>query len=92
MIRPPGATMAGSPHGECHGRADVPPDRRAPDDNEAMFFKLPADGRVPVFEVWRVGFDAGGNRLRLTVTAYPADRNRLRFNVGVVPPANTPNP
>lgn len=65
---------------------------RAPDDNEARFFKLPADGRVPVFEVWRLGFDAGGNRLRLTVTVYPADRNRLRFDVGTLPPRDVSPP
>jgi GntR family transcriptional regulator len=59
---------------------------RAPDENEARFFKLPADGRVSVFEVYRMGFDADGNRFRLTVTVYPADRNRLRFDVGAVPP------
>ena len=61
---------------------------RTPDENEARFFKLPADGRVPVFEVSRVGFDADGNRFRLTVTVYPADRNRLRFDVGDIPRHN----
>jgi DNA-binding GntR family transcriptional regulator len=59
---------------------------RPPDDNEARFFKLPADGRVQVFEIHRVGFDKEGNRFRLTITVYPSDRNRLRIDVGVVPP------
>jgi DNA-binding GntR family transcriptional regulator len=59
---------------------------RAPDENETRFFKLPADGRVSVFEIFRVGFDAAGNRFRLTITVYPADRNRLRIDVGKVPP------
>jgi len=59
---------------------------RAPDDNEARFFKLPADGRVSVFEIYRVGFDKEDNRFRLTVTVYPSDRNRLRVEVGDVPP------
>jgi GntR family transcriptional regulator len=59
---------------------------RAPDETEVRFFKLPADGRVPVFEIFRVGFDKKGNRFRLTVTVYPSDRNRLRFDVGEVPP------
>jgi len=59
---------------------------RPPDDNEARFFKLPADGRVSVFEIYRVGFDKKGNRFRLTVTVYPSDRNRLRIDVGEVPP------
>jgi DNA-binding GntR family transcriptional regulator len=58
---------------------------RPPDDNEARFFKLPADGRVSVFEIYRVGFDKEGNRFRLTVTVYPSDRNRLRVEVGTVP-------
>lgn len=60
---------------------------RAPDESEARFFKLPADGRVSLFEVFRIGFDKDGNRLRLTVTLYPSDRNRLRVDVGRVPPA-----
>jgi GntR family transcriptional regulator len=63
---------------------------RAPDDNEVRFFKLPADGRVPVFEIYRVGFDTDGNRFRLTITVYPSDRNRLRVDVGEVPPRAVP--
>jgi GntR family transcriptional regulator len=63
---------------------------RPPDDNEARLFKLPADGRVSVFEIYRVGFDKEGNRFRLTVTVYPSDRNRLRINVGEVPPRAAP--
>ena len=59
---------------------------RAPDESEARFFRLPADGRVPVFEIYRVGFDNEGYRFRLTVTVYPADRNRLRVEAGEVPP------
>jgi GntR family transcriptional regulator len=59
---------------------------RPPDENEAWFFKLPADGRVSMFEIHRLGFDEEGNRIRLTVTVYPADRNRFRVNVGKVPP------
>jgi len=63
---------------------------RPPDANEAMFFRLPADGRVSVFEIYRVGFDKDGNRFRLTVTVYPSDRNRLRVDVGEVPPRAAP--
>jgi DNA-binding GntR family transcriptional regulator len=59
---------------------------RPPDENEAWFFKLPADGSISVFEVHRIGFDQKGDRIRLTVTVYPADRNRFRVNVGNVPP------
>jgi GntR family transcriptional regulator len=58
---------------------------RAPDETEVRFFKLPADGRVPVLEIYRVGFDKEGNRFRLTITIYPSDRNRLRVEVGDVP-------
>jgi GntR family transcriptional regulator len=59
---------------------------RAADANEAAFFKLPGDGRAPVFEIHRVGFDEKGNGIRLTITVYPADRNRFLINVGAVPP------
>jgi GntR family transcriptional regulator len=58
---------------------------RAPDETEATFFRLPPDGRVPVFVIFRVGFDQRGDRFRLTVTVYPADRNRFLVNVGNVP-------
>jgi DNA-binding GntR family transcriptional regulator len=59
---------------------------RPPEADEAWFFRLPADGRVSVFEVHRVGFDEDGTRIRLTVAVYPADRNRFRVEVGTVPP------
>lgn len=59
---------------------------RPPEEGEAWFFKLPADGRISVFEIHRLGFDENGDRIRLTVTVYPADRNRFRVNVGQVPP------
>lgn len=58
---------------------------RPPDENEIRFFKLPADGHVWLFEIYRVGFDKGGDRFRLTVTVYPSDRNRLRVDVGKIP-------
>ena len=63
---------------------------RPPDENEVRFFKLPADGRVSVFEIYRVGFDKEGNRFRLTITVYPSDRNRLRVDVGDVPHRGQP--
>lgn len=62
---------------------------RPPDQEEAWFFRLPADGRISVFEIHRVGFDKNGDRMRLTVTVYPADRNRFRVNVGDVPGSPT---
>jgi GntR family transcriptional regulator len=58
---------------------------RPPEESEARFFRLPADGRVSVFEIHRIGFDEDGCRIRLTITVYPADRNRFRVNVGKVP-------
>jgi GntR family transcriptional regulator len=58
---------------------------RPPDETEVWFFRLPADGRISVFEIHRVGFDEKGDRLRLTITVYPADRNRFRVEVGKVP-------
>ena len=54
-------------------------------EREAAFFKLPDDGPIPVFEIFRVAFDESGERFRLTVTVYPADRNRFRVTVGEVP-------
>lgn len=65
---------------------------RAPDANEAAFFRLPEDGRVPVFETFRTGFDESGTPLRLTVTTYPADRNEFVMNVGNVPAKDTASP
>lgn len=59
---------------------------RAPDENEITFFRLPSDGRVSVFEIFRTGFAEDGSRVRLTITVYPADRNRFLVNVGDAPP------
>ena len=58
---------------------------RAPDETETSFFKLPADGRVAVYVIFRVGFEESGERFRLTISVYPADRNRFVVNVGPVP-------
>lgn len=58
---------------------------RPPDKNETAFFRLPDDGRIPVFVTNRVGFDQDGRPFRLTVTVYPADRNRFVVEVGQVP-------
>lgn len=63
---------------------------RPPDQDEAWFFRLPADGRVSVFEIHRIGFDEEGRRMRLTITVYPADRNRFRVDVGQVPSRKEP--
>ncbi len=58
---------------------------RAPDATEASFFQLADDGRTPVFEIRRTAFEESGTPFRLTVTTYPADRNRFVINVGQVP-------
>ena len=59
---------------------------RAPNEGEMSFFKLPEDGRVSVFEIFRVAFKENGDRLRLTITVCPTDRNRFAINAGNVPP------
>jgi GntR family transcriptional regulator len=50
---------------------------RVPDATEAVFFKLPDDGRVAVFEIHRTAFEESGTPIGLTITAYPADRNQF---------------
>jgi len=59
---------------------------RAPNTTEADFFKLPSDGRVPMYEITRTAYDGNGQSMRVTVTVYPADRNQFIVNVGGVPP------
>jgi GntR family transcriptional regulator len=58
---------------------------RAPNTPEIDFFKLPADGRVSVYEISRTAFDGNGQPMRLTVTVYPADRNQFIVDIGDVP-------
>jgi GntR family transcriptional regulator len=58
---------------------------RAPDAHEAGFFRLPEDGRVSVFEIFRTSYDESGTPLRVTVTTYPADRNQFVVKHGKVP-------
>jgi GntR family transcriptional regulator len=60
---------------------------RAPDLNEIAFFRLPPDGRIQVFEIFRTAFDQKGNPMRVTVTIFPTDRNQFIVNVGDIPPA-----
>jgi GntR family transcriptional regulator len=62
---------------------------RAPDAIEADFFRLPQDGRVPSIEVSRTAYDGNGRPMRVTVTVYPADRNQLIFDFGLVPEQET---
>jgi GntR family transcriptional regulator len=58
---------------------------RRPTAEEADFFRLPDSGSVPVYETFRTAYDQDGNPFRFTVTIWPADRNRLHYNVGTVP-------
>lgn len=64
---------------------------RAPNQTEATFFNIPADGRVGVFETFRTAFDEEGTPMRVTVTVYPTDRNQFMVDVGKVP-AHTGRP
>jgi GntR family transcriptional regulator len=57
---------------------------RAPNPTEEDFFKLPSDGRVPMYEIFRTAFDGNGVPMRLSITVYPADRNQFIVNVGKV--------
>lgn len=57
---------------------------RAPDANEASFFNLPPDGRVAIFEVFRIAFDQTRTPMRLTITIFPTDRNQFIVSVGEV--------
>lgn len=63
---------------------------RAPNSTEVDFFKLPPDGRVAVYEIFRTAFDGNVQPMRLTVTVFPADRNQFVVNVGQVPEAVQP--
>jgi GntR family transcriptional regulator len=57
---------------------------RPPDEDEATFFKLPENG-VAIIETVRTAYERSGTPIRCTVTVWPADRNRLLYNVGDVP-------
>jgi GntR family transcriptional regulator len=58
---------------------------RPPNPAEAAFFKLPTDGRVSMFEIFRTAYDADHRPMRLTVTVCPADRNQFVLSVGSLP-------
>jgi GntR family transcriptional regulator len=62
---------------------------RTPNPTEEDFFKLPSDGRVAMYEIFRTAFDGNGVPMRLTVTVYPTDRNQFVFNIGQVPEQGT---
>lgn len=58
---------------------------RVPDENETAFFRLPGDGRVAVFVTYRTAFDKRQAPFRLTISVFPADRNRFLVRAGPVP-------
>jgi GntR family transcriptional regulator len=58
---------------------------RTPNSIESEFFKVPMDGRIVMYEIFRTAFDGNGNPMRVTVTVLPADRNQFVVNVGDVP-------
>ena len=59
--------------------------RTPPDAAEAEFFKLPQDGRVAMYEIFRRAFDQTGTPMRVTVIVFPTDRNQLIVEIGDVP-------
>jgi GntR family transcriptional regulator len=61
---------------------------RAPDENEVKFFRLPDDGRIPVYVLLRTGFAQEAGKVipfRLTESVFPSDRNQFVINAGEVP-------
>jgi GntR family transcriptional regulator len=58
---------------------------RPADSTEGAFFSLPPDGRISIFEVFRIAYDQTETPMRLSVTVYPTDRNQFIVNVGDVP-------
>lgn len=58
---------------------------RTPNPGELEFFKLPPDGRVSMYEIFRTAFDGNRQPMRLTVAVYPTDRNQFILEVGEVP-------
>jgi GntR family transcriptional regulator len=61
---------------------------RPPRENEARFFRLPDNGRMPVAVLLRTGYTAapdGPAPYRLTETLFPADRTQFVINEGEVP-------
>ena len=77
------AYLAGLGVEQCGYRDEIA--WRTPDER-GVLLRLPADGHIQVVEIRRITFDQNGNRVRLTVTIWRADRNQFVINVGEVPP------
>lgn len=58
---------------------------RVPEGEEGDFFHLSTRATVLVYETYRTAYTDEGTPFRVTVTIWPADRNRLHYNVGAVP-------
>jgi GntR family transcriptional regulator len=58
---------------------------RPPNETEMKFFRIPDYGSVSVYEIHRVAYDTEQQPYRLTVSAFPADRNAFVINVNDVP-------
>jgi GntR family transcriptional regulator len=61
---------------------------RSPSQDEALYFKLPDDGRVSVLSLVRTAYRAGPDGpvpFRVTFSVFPADRNQFVINTGDVP-------
>jgi GntR family transcriptional regulator len=58
---------------------------RGPNGHEMDFFDLSVKAGSQVIEVFRTTFDAKEKPIRLTVTVYAADRNRLAYEAGMIP-------
>jgi GntR family transcriptional regulator len=56
---------------------------RLPNDEEKALFNLTHNHTV--IEVYRTSFTADGTPIRVTVTAYPSDRNQIVYDIGTVP-------
>lgn len=59
---------------------------RPPNEGESSYFRLRESG-VVVIETVRTAYEESGKPIRCTVTVWPADRNRLVYNIGTVPAA-----
>ncbi len=56
---------------------------RRPDDGERRLFDL--THHHTVFEIYRTSFAEDETPLRVTVTIFPADRNQIVYDIGIVP-------
>lgn len=56
---------------------------RLPDDSEQSLFKITHNHTV--IEIYRTSFAADDTPLRVTVTVFPADRNQIVYDIGIVP-------